>query len=346
MTDTAADTVLHRKAQAQRKSLGGGHVTASRALGRALSIAADALWALGFATRATFDENLPTDRAMSRLGRDQLLVLLENDDAPAALAAFDREIVTGLTDIQTFGRVTQFPCGERAFTATDAAMTAPLLDAALPRFASMLAGQPEMAHLQGYRFGALVEDAQLASLSLDFERYQVIVFEVNLAQETRMGSVVFLFPEPVVVIEEESSVPGKHAAALKMVPAAMNAVLTRIHLSLDRAQALRPGDVLPLSPRATSSAALTLPCGHIVSRGTLGQMNGFRAIRIGQGDSSLHKPEARPTAEESPKDTPEAADTAVPMVVSSPSDVKGGSFDLALDDIAAGLPDVSESSKR
>lgn len=345
MTDAAADTVLHRKAQAQRKSIGGGRVTACRALGRALSIAADALWALGFATRSTVDKSLTADRAMSCLGRDQLLVLLENDDAPAALAALDREIVTGLTDIQAFGRVTQFPSGERAFTVTDAAMTAPLLDAALPRFASMLAVQPEMAHLQGYRFGARVEDAQLASLSLDAERYQVIAFEVNLAQETRTGSILFLFPEPVAVIEPESSAPGKHEAAMKMVPATMNAVLTRIHLSLERAQALRPGDVLPLSPCATSSAALMLPCGHIVSRGTLGQMNGFRAIRIGQGDTSLHKPDARAAPEDPSPNTPELTNAAVPMNVSSSSDVDVGAFDLALDDIAAGLPSVPEPIK-
>lgn len=335
MKDDASETVLQRKVAAQRRTLGAGAWSLSRALGRVLSIAADALWGLTLVARTSSDETLSADRATRHLGADRLLVILEHDTGPPGLVAFDRDIVTGLIDVQTLGRVTRFPSGDRAYTPTDAAMTAPLIDAALPRFSSMLSSQPDMAHLQNYRFGALVEDEQAASLALDADAYHLAVFDVSLAQDTRSGGILFLFPEPHKVAEQgKTTLPGKHETVLKLAPVRMQAVLSRIHISLDRAQALRPGDVLTISSRATSSATLILSGGDVVAKGTLGQMNGFRAIRIGTGEPPLHKPEDRkPQAE-----APTATVSLVPVATQAPELDYGGSLDMQLDDLAAGLP--------
>ncbi|WP_300580591.1 FliM/FliN family flagellar motor C-terminal domain-containing protein [Marivita sp.] len=340
MTDDAIGTVLQRKVQAQRKALGGGGWSLSRALGRGLSISADALWGLTLVARPTGDDTLPVDRVTRHIGDDRLLVILEHDQGRRGLAAFDRDLVTGLIDIQTLGRVTRFPADARPYTPTDAAMTAPLIDAALPRFASMLSMQPEMAHLQDYRFGALVEDCQAAALALDADSYHLVTFEVSLANDTRSGAILFLFPEPAPDVEGLDTIaqPGKHEAMFKLAPVRMQAILTRIHIPLDRAQALRPGDVLTLSPGATSSATLTMSGGDIVARGKLGQMNGFRAIRIGSGESPLHKPDLRPEQ----ADALQTATALVPVGPDLPKLDYGGSLDMALNDIAAGLPAASD----
>ncbi len=340
MTDTAPDTVLHRKAQAQRRVLGGGAWSIPRALGRALSIAADALWGLTLVPRPLADDTLPVDRALSRLGHDPLLVVLDHDTAPCGLVGFDRDIVAGLIDVQTLGRVTHLPAEMRAYTPTDAAMTAPLIDAALPRFASMLSGQTDLDHLRDYRFGALVEDAPSAGLALEAESYHLVEFEVGLAQDTRTGRVMFLFPEPAPQVEPgHPAAPGKHETVLKLAPVRMQAVLTRVHLPLDKARALRPGDVLTLSPQATASAALVLSGGHVVARGRLGQMNGFRAIRIGADPQALVKPEPVPTL---PSEPAETGITKVPLpAVSSAFDLPSD-LTYALDGGATDLPRVPE----
>ena len=69
MKDDASETVLQRKVAAQRRTLGAGAWSLSRALGRVLSIAADALWGLTLVARTSSDETLSADRATRHLVR-------------------------------------------------------------------------------------------------------------------------------------------------------------------------------------------------------------------------------------------------------------------------------------
>ncbi|MCK0149245.1 FliM/FliN family flagellar motor switch protein [Marivita sp. S6314] len=285
MTDDAPDSVLERKAQAQRKALGVGAVSVPRALARSLSIAADALWGLGLSCDLVHHDSSAADRALRYVTPDQLLLVLETETGARGLVAVDRSLLTGLIEIQTLGKVTQFPLDDRRFTPTDAAMVAPLLNAALPRCASMLSTQPDMAHLHGFAFGALVDDLQAATLALEADAYQVLVYTINLEGETRTGRAVFCFPEPVAdAMDAKGGQQGKYRAVLQLVPTRMHAVLTRIHLPLSKARALRPGDVLEISPGAVTTASLVVDGGFVAAQGKLGQLNGFRALRIGSED--------------------------------------------------------------
>ncbi|WP_072779299.1 FliM/FliN family flagellar motor switch protein [Marivita hallyeonensis] len=348
MPDGTAESVLERKAQAQRRSLGVGGLSVHRALGRSLSIAADALWALGLVAQATRDDTLPTDLALARLPEDALLLILENDAGSCGLLALDRSVVTSLIEVQTLGKVSRFPLDDRPFTATDAAMTAPLVDAALPRFGAMLEGQPERAHLQGFRFGAQVDDVQTAGLALDGDSHHMLSFDVSLAQDTRVGKVAFLFPEPEPskATDDASSIQlGKHAEAMKRLPARMRAVLTRIHVPLSKAQSLKPGDLLEISPAALNATSLVVDGGYVVAKGKLGQINGFRAIRIG-GDAPLLQQAdrgdaARTTPKVSAKQPKDAVtDTAFSDAVNVEAPLVPQPMDMSLDDLALGLDDL------
>lgn len=305
MPDGTAESVLERKATAQRRALGVGAVSIPRALRRSLSIAADALWALGVSCTLKSDDLVSTDRALARLDPDQLFIILEKDGGPAALVALDRHMVTGLIEVQTLGKVTRFPLDDRPFTPTDAAMMAPLVDAALPRFGSMVSTQPERAHLRGYVFGAQADDVQIAGLALDADQMHAVHFDVSLANGTRDGRMAFLFPEPDPAPERDGARKGgKYEEAMKMVPARMHAVLTRIHIPLAKAQALKPGDVLEISPNAILAATLVVDGGHVAAKGKMGQMNGFRAIRIGGDMKLLHKPAPPQDMSDAPPATP------------------------------------------
>ena len=339
MPDGAAESVLERKANAQRRALGVGAVSIPRALGRSLSIAADALWAVGLTCKATSDDLVSTERALTQLDADQLIIILENEDRPVALMALDRHLVTGLIEVQTLGKVTTFPLDDRPYTPTDAAMMAPLVDAAMPRFGSMLSTQPERAHLQGYLFGAQVDDIQTAGLALEADQVQTVQFDVSLAQGTREGRLVFLFPEPKEELDNgRNASGGKYEEAMKMVPARMHAVLTRIHIPLSKVQALKPGDVLEISPNAVTGATLVVDGGHVAAKGKLGQMNGFRAIRIGGETKLLHKP-VPPVPDDAPvpapaQQTASSLDFPATTQVAQPQDVNLEAFSTASSDPA------------
>ena len=343
MADGSADTVLERKAQAQRQALGVGTISISRALGRSLSIAADALWALGLASRVFKDEILGMDRALNRVSEDQLLVILEKDGSPCALASFDRALVTGLIEVQTLGKITRMPLDDRPYTQTDAAMMAPLVDAALPRFASMLAGQPDLVHVHGYGFGALVDDIQTAGLVLDAQAFHTISLELSLAQDTRAGRAVFLFPQHDIAKGKDAAGAGnkgKHEAVMKLVPARMQAVLTRIHVPLSKAQALKPGDVLDISSEAINAVTLVVEGGHVAAKGKLGQMNGLRAVRIGEGPALLHAPNPPEGSSTQP-----AVATATPSQTSVTAQVPPDSISsIGMDfgDLPSGLVDPAD----
>ena len=225
-------------------------------------------------------------------------------------------------------------------------MIAPLLDAALPRFSSMLTGQPDRAHLQGYGFGAMVDDVQTAALALDVETCHVIRFDIGLAQDQRSGQIVFLFPEAVKPAETGDAgtgQTGKYEAAMQLVPARMQAILTRIHIPLAKAQSLKPGDVLEISANALTSASLVVDGGYVAARGKMGQMNGFRAVRIGGQDTLVRAPASGNDDTAKPASVPAVVQPGTGLLATRPqSQTLETSMGLEFDSVSAGLSDPAD----
>lgn len=289
-----AQSVLGLKASAQRRAREATAMSLSKALRRGLSRAAEDLWGLGLAARLSSEDTLDQDGCLDRLAETDLLVVLDGPEGRTGLACFDAAFVTGLIEVQTFGKVASFPPEERRYTATDAAMMAPLLDHALPVFADLASSLPEGSQAAGYAFGAQVEDRLAASVMLNAPFYTVLTFDIDLANGTRHGRAVFVLPQSdadgVDTAGKQGAASGKYAESLKLVPARMQAVLTRIHLPLSRAATLKPGDVLDLSISALSTTSLVIEGGHVIARGKLGQMNGLRAVRLGNADRHAQAP--------------------------------------------------------
>jgi flagellar motor switch protein FliM len=190
-------------------------------------------------------------------------------------------MMTAMIEIQTIAQVTSMPIDDRPLTPTDAAMMAPLIDGALQRFEDNLTGHPLLPQLQGYRFGAMVEDARTAGLLLEATRYRGFRVTLELAGGKRQGEMQIILPERAPAEEEVESVdpgPGRHADRLMLVPAQIEAVLCRLRLPLSRVGALKAGDLLTLPADALCRAELMAGGGHRMARGRLGQINGMRAI--------------------------------------------------------------------
>ncbi|MBP0484620.1 FliM/FliN family flagellar motor switch protein [Sagittula sp. M10.9X] len=257
----------------------------AKALRRSLSKTADLLWGLALVTQNVSSEGLDQDGVVEGLVPSDLLILLDGPEGEVGLASVDRQVLTGVIEVQTILQVTQMPVEEdRPLTQTDAAMVAPLLDGALTRMAAALADSPVGQMLEGYRFGAMLEDARSASLLLDAASYRVFRADVDLALGRRKGRLSFILPEkkpnrgPSVASGEGA--PGPHAEVLGRVSARLDAVLSRIRLPLSKAQALKPGDTLRLSADALDRVEIHAGAGRLVAKGRMGQMNGYRAVRL------------------------------------------------------------------
>jgi flagellar motor switch protein FliM len=285
MADGGREDILGQKAQAAQRAHEARGMSLAKALRRALSRTADVLWDLALVTQQVTVGSLDQDGVVAALTPGDLLLLLDGPEGALGLALIDRQVMTGLVEVQTIAQVTQMPPdAERPLTQTDAAMMAPMLDGTLERLASHLEGHPLHAQLQGYRFGAMVEDARTASLLLDAAAYRVFTAEIDLALGRRRGLLKLILPErkpgraPQAAAPEGA--PGPHEAVLARVPAQLRAVLPRLRLPLNRARALTPGDLLPLPPDALDRVEVTAGAGHLVARGRLGKVNGLRAVRL------------------------------------------------------------------
>lgn len=285
MADGGRDDILGQKAQAAQRAFEARGMSLAKALRRALSRTADVLWDLALVTQSVAVEMLDQDGVVAALTPGDLLLLLDGPDGALGLVLVDRQVMTGLIEVQTIQQVTQMPLdAERDLTPTDAAMMAPLLDGTLDRLADSLADHPLHGQLQGYRFGAMVEDARTVSLLLDGAAYRVFTAEVDLALGRRRGVLKLVLPERKprrgADAPPPDDLPGPHEALLSRVPAKLNAVLTRVRLPLNKARDLKPGDLLPLVPDALDRVEVMAGTGHLVARGRLGKVNGLRAVRL------------------------------------------------------------------
>ncbi|CUH82647.1 Type III flagellar switch regulator (C-ring) FliN C-term [Tropicibacter naphthalenivorans] len=258
----------------------------SKALRRALSRTADLLWDLALVTQNVTIESLDQDGVVDSLGPQDLLLLMDGPDGTTGLAAIDREIMTGIIEVQTILQVTQIPIDpERVLTPTDAAMMAPLLDGTLELMSGYLVDHPLKAEIEGFKFGAMLEDARTASLLLDAHGYRAFRADMDLALGRRKGRLSIILPEVKKKAKKSGEEagkagPGPYEELLSRVPARLDAVLTRIKLPLGRAGELKPGDVLTLPPDALDKVEVIAGRNQLVAKGRMGQQNGLRAVRL------------------------------------------------------------------
>jgi flagellar motor switch protein FliM len=279
-------SVLGLKAQAAQKAFEARDMSPSKALRRALARAADTLWDLALVCQGVNAEILDQDGVIAALRPGQLLLLLDGPDGAVGLCAVDRAVLTGVVEVQTIAQVTTLAVDEdRELTTTDAAMMAPLLDGAMQRFADNLDDHPLREQLEGFRFGAMVEDARAASLLLDAPGYRSFEVAIDLALGRRKGTLRVILPDrprrrETARQEDAVAGPGPHEALLERLPARLDCLLTGLVLPLSRAQALKPGDLLPLPEPAAQSAVLCAAGGQRVAGGHMGQLDGRRAVRL------------------------------------------------------------------
>ena len=296
MSTESGNSVIHRKARHGREDFDARAMSPSKALRLSLELSGDRLFDLALAVCAVEHRMLVHASLKDEVGGDRLIVLLDGEAGARGAVLFDRPFVQALVEIQTMGRVTNTAGPERLFTSTDAAVTKPLVDAVLTGFDEKLFEADEQHQPLGFRFGDRVEDARVLMLALEAPEYQLFRVTVDIGFGSKSGELTLLLPSLVSKRSDPSAPVGSEGAEFDLTelamtaPVLLNAVLDQVQLPLAQVCALKPGMNLPVSAAAINRTKLVTTHGHVVAQVRLGQLNGFRAVRLLTGGDSLHNP--------------------------------------------------------
>lgn len=238
---------------------------------------------------------------LERLPERGLFVLLSGPRGAGGVIGLDPEVLAGLIERQTLGRVTSRPVTPRRPTPTDAALATGLIDSALARLDSALAAEDDRVWAAGFRCSGHVEDPRRLGLLLEDEEYRVLPLTLAVAGGLRRGRVVLALPAqgrgeaPVHAAASAQALAAARfrsglSEAVMGAPVLLDAVIARVVLPLGQAMALAPGETLRLGPAAVDRIDLTGPDGRRVAGGRLGQTRGLRALRL--DDAAMPAPRA------------------------------------------------------
>ena len=306
----------------------------SKALRLALARSADKLLEMPLTVGSVERTQSTLEEALSSFSDDTLLILLEGADGAAGAISLDRQFLTGLIEHQTTGRVTAAAPEERKFTATDAAITMPLIDDVLQRLQAAMAGDEAESWTSGFRFGARIPDCRTFGLVLRAPDYHVFRLSAMLGNAVREGEMVLALPiseippDSVAKPGDPQSVQPKMSETALRVRVELQAVLCRVQIPLSQAGQLKPGDIVDIPRDALSDTAIMDGAGKRIARARLGQLNGFRAVRLATTHSLPRIQTAATVAkEEEPDGTfsqrpAQPAPVAPPRPETPPSDVE------------------------
>jgi flagellar motor switch protein FliM len=297
MAPQSGNTVIHRKARASREEYQARAMSPAKALRLALAQASDKLFDLPMIVAAVEQVEISQTALRPEFADGGLMVLLDGPRGARGAVRVDTALLAALIEIQTTGRVTGRGMRGRAVTRTDAAIAAPLIDAALGGAEAKLAedargpeGEDTAPHMAphwvaGYRFGVMMEDARGMALALGAPAFHVFRMMVEVGNEGHPGAVTFLLPVPETparpVADAKSSALQRTLEQSAMnVPVSLEAVLGRVTLPLDKVCKLEVGGVLPFAADQRLQIRLEASQKHVVAVARLGQLNGARAVRL------------------------------------------------------------------
>ncbi|MDU9002510.1 FliM/FliN family flagellar motor C-terminal domain-containing protein [Sedimentitalea todarodis] len=287
MVTSESNSAIRRKTDTNREGVSGAGRSAAGALRLGIARSAANLFDLAISVIGIRQARAEQDAIGRHLSDERLLILLDGPPGLTGALVLDRALMVALVQQQTMGRVTATPPDERPFTATDAAMAAPLVDATLERAAKLAELPADVLCLTGFRFGAHVEDRRSALLALDADVYRVFDLTLELDGGPLQGEMCLILPEPKPQAETTRDAstaqdPPTLGHAIGVARADLIAVISRMRVPLADFSKMQPGDLLPLVQERLDRIELVSITGQKVAVGRLGQAGGLRALRLNE----------------------------------------------------------------
>lgn len=283
------NSVIRRMAQVARDGFESREMSPAKALRLALGRAVDTLFDLGVTVATVEQLRFPLAEVGLSLNDEGLLVLLDGPGGARGALCLDPQFLAGLIEVQTTGAVRPGVVRPRAATRTDAAMVAPLIDAVLTEFDSQMSRGIEGYVPRGFSFGDMVEDLRGLSLALVAPDFDLLRLTVDLGPGAKTGRLDLVLPVelPPACAATARGASAEGAARLGEVvisaPVVLDAVMARLRLPLRDVWAFKPGDLVPIPRESLGEMQLLGTKGHVVALAKLGQMNGWRALRLTSG---------------------------------------------------------------
>ncbi|SHI79411.1 flagellar motor switch protein FliM [Shimia gijangensis] len=303
----------------------------SRLLRLALERTAEDLLGLTFEVTSMRQSQCALDMVVSRFPQNGMIALLEGEAQGAAVV--ETGLLSGLVEFQTIGRVLPNLAAGRSATRVDAALVAPFLDAALTAFDDSVTGQGQAPWARGYVFGAMVADVRTLLLALNAESFHVFEIEVSLCNGARQGTLTLVFAEQEDASQTTDAATGRSEGgdalrqAVLSSPAAFHAVIGQLSIPLQHLQELKVGDTLSLPAKALREVRLEAVGGDYIISANLGQLNGFRAVRLKGAQPAA----ATNTQAGRVKIADVATDAPGPMVTENPPQQNAAGQELPVD---------------
>ncbi|MFA8444244.1 FliM/FliN family flagellar motor switch protein [Yoonia sp.] len=286
MTESTQVTLLRRMTRPQGQEATVNPLTSSRAVRLALTKAANDTVGLVLTVQSVAEETTDLDDMLGSLADDLMLVALQHADHLVGLIALDLEMRAAVLEMETMGAVLAQPAEQRVPTRTDKMLCDPLVAAFLAAFPAAVAGTALEGWMDGVTPGDRVENGRAAGLILADCTYRIVRLSVDLGVADRQGQVVMVLPvvqevtETVVAPQDAVDWDATFQDAVSHAPACLTALLHRFPVSLATAQGLQVGSVLPLPGCTVHSVRLLSSDGTGVAQAKLGQVGGYRAVRL------------------------------------------------------------------
>jgi flagellar motor switch protein FliM len=296
---SATDGVIRRKLLASKSETQQGGPGADRSWRIALARAARDHLKLPLEVNALSLRVAGLAEVLELPPEQALLAVLEGPEEGLGVLAIAPEVLHAMGEALTFGRISPGTPSPRRPTRTDAAMIAPMMEAALADLDASLQQEADLIWAGGWHYASFIEDPRPLGLLLEDISYRVIHTEVDLGLGQRNGSILMAVPaegrgrapsQASNTVKDEANNRNVFAAQLEnevgRARSELDAVLARVTLPLSRVVGLELGELLPLSNSALDRVSIEGLDGRKLAEGKLGQNRGMRALRLSERQQS------------------------------------------------------------
>lgn len=237
---------------------------------------------------AVEDASLPEVLDLAEPG--MFLALLEGTGERMGLLMVCADVLAGLIEAQTTGKIDAEPASLRKPTRTDAALLVPMIDVFLRLAEQRSTALAEASLIAGYAYGSFLDDPRPLGLMLDEIGYRVMKIKVSLGYGAKSGDWILVLPNtqddmgPGEGVDRGGESAADWAQRLEVAvtdsPVVLETILCRVFVPLTEAMRLRSGDVLRVPETALEAMSLENISNQAIGVGRLGQARGQRAIRL------------------------------------------------------------------
>ena len=295
MTEHIEQNVLKRMAEAGKPRLRISAMSPAKALRVGLAKAAQEVLRLPLVVEGVNEARLSLAELMDTLEDRAMFAVLNGRDEALGLAALSTQVVAGVVEMQTTGRISGTLAPLRRPTRTDAMMAVEFIDQMMIEFETALAEELDVIWAGSFRYGSFLNDARPLGLILEDVVYRVFRINVDMGMGAKRGHILLVLPangrgNPPERRGPDVADPGVVWAAnleqaVLATPAQLEVILHRMTIPLAAVMGLKAGDLIPLPMTTLGMVRLDGVGGRKLATGKLGQSRGFRAVRLSLEDA-------------------------------------------------------------